>query len=220
MNRSTPFLKIDKVSRRYGKIAAVKELSLELDHGSSLVIMGPSGSGKTTLLRLIAGLEQPDQGAIYLKGKLVSSKDYIMPPHLRKLGFVFQTPALWPHMTVRENITFGLNGLPKKDAEERAAALMGKMEIENLAARYPEQISGGEARRASLARALAPRPECLLMDEPLTNLDHDLKLKLMSIIGKTLEEYRIALVFVTHDESEAREIKGQRLRLKGGVLNS
>jgi iron(III) transport system ATP-binding protein len=219
MNSSTPFLKIDKVSKRFGKTAAIKDVSLELAHGGSLVIMGPSGSGKTTLLRLIAGLEQPDEGAVYLKGKLVSSKNYLMPPHLRKLGFVFQTPALWPHMTVRENIVFGLSGLPKKDADDRAAALMRNMEIENLAARYPEQISGGEARRASLARALAFRPECLLMDEPLINLDHDLKLKLLGIIGRTLEEHRVALVFVTHDESEAREIKGQRWLLKGGVLN-
>lgn len=216
---TNPILHIENISKSYGKVSAVRNFSIKVNQETRLTIMGPSGSGKTTLLRLIAGLETPDDGYIYMNGSLVSSNKLVLAPHLRQLGFVFQTPALWPHMTVTENITFGLNNLQRVDQENRAFELLASMKIEHLSARYPEQLSGGEARRVSIARALAPRPKCILMDEPLTNLDQDLKSTLLDIINKVILEHKISLLYVTHDLKEAQEISGDLIYINGGVLN-
>lgn len=209
---------VEQVTKVYGKVTALDGISLEIPEGSSTVILGPSGSGKTTLLRLIAGLEIPDHGAIYISGSLASKPGWAQAPHKRGLGFVFQAPALWPHMTVTQNIMFGLYGIPREEARKRLQDLLEKTSLTGLERRYPHQISGGEARRVALARSLAPQPRYLLMDEPLTNLDPDLKEKMLSLIKVEVSQAGISLVYVTHDREEARQIAGHMYILKEGRL--
>jgi len=211
-------LTVNNVAKSFGKVNVLQEVNLNLEKSDFKVIVGSSGSGKTTLLRLIAGLETPDRGEIFINGKKMSSPGYAFSPHKRNLGFVFQTSALWPHMTVEQNILFGLKGMPKKDAQQRLEELMDKISISYLKGRYPDEISGGEARRVALARSLAPQPLCLLMDEPLTNLDADLKDNLLYFIIDTLKESGTSLIYVTHDLREAEVITPRRLILKNGFL--
>lgn len=207
---------LNKVSINYGAGKILDNLSFSLETGERTVIAGPSGCGKTTVLRLIAGLEIPDEGEILIEGRLVSKPGWILPPNKRKIGFVFQAPSLWPHMTVEQNIVFGLARLPEKKAEERLKEIMEKTSILHLAGRFPDQISGGEARRVSIARALAPAPQFLLMDEPLTNLDKSLKEGLLSMINKLAEDEKVTLLYVTHDLDEAAFITNRILTLKEG----
>ncbi len=206
------------VAKSFGSVKVLQEVNLNLGNSEFMVIVGSSGSGKTTLLRLIAGLETPDRGEIFVNERKVSSPGYIFPPHKRNLGFVFQASALWPHMTVEQNILFGLKGTPKKKANQRLEELLEKISIGHLKGRYPDEISGGEARRVALARSLAPKPLCLLMDEPLTNLDADLKDNLLYFIIDTLKESGTSLIYVTHDLREAEIITRCRLTLKDGFL--
>ena len=209
---------VDRVTRSYGNFKAVAEVSFELLEGEAVVILGPSGSGKTTLLRLIAGLEVPDGGEIYINGNLVSRKGWVLPPHLRGIGFVFQTPALWPHMTVAQNILFGLHRLKRQEARARLQEVLEQTGLTELAGRYPDQISGGQARRAALARSIAPRPRYLLMDEPLTNLDAGTKQEMLALIKKAAGEAASSLVYVTHDVWEAEQVGQRKLVLERGRL--
>ena len=209
-----------QVTKSFGNAKAVNEVSLEVPAGSSMVILGPSGSGKTTLLRLIAGLEIPDAGEIYLDGVLSSKVGWVLAPHQRQLGFVFQSSALWPHMTVAQNIMFGLHGIPQSEAKRRLNELMENTGLDGLERRYPHEISGGEARRVALARTLAPQPRRLLMDEPLTNVDPELKLKLMAFIKQTVVQTKACLIYVTHDADEAKEISERVLTLRNGCLET
>ena len=211
---------LKQVTKAFGNVKAVNMVSLEVPAGSSMVILGPSGSGKTTLLRLIAGLEIPDAGEIYLDGVPASKAGWVLAPHRRQLGFVFQSSALWPHMTVAQNIMFGLHGIPQSEAKHRLNELMENMSLTGLERRYPHQISGGEARRVALARTLAPHPRRLLMDEPLTNVDPDLKLKLMAFIKQTVIRTKASLIYVTHDAEEAKEISERVLTLRNGCLET
>lgn len=211
---------LKQVTKAFGNVKAVNMVSLEVPAGSSMVILGPSGSGKTTLLRLIAGLEIPDAGEIYLDGVLASKVGWVLAPHQRQLGFVFQSSSLWPHMTVAQNIMFGLHGIPQSEAKHRLNELMENMSLTGLERRYPHQISGGEARRVALARTLAPHPRRLLMDEPLTNVDPDLKLKLMAFIKQTVIRTKASLIYVTHDAEEAKEISERVLTLRNGCLET
>jgi ABC-type sulfate/molybdate transport systems ATPase subunit len=209
---------LNQVTKSFGNVKAVNKVSLEVPVESSVVILGPSGSGKTTLLRLIAGLEIPDTGEIYLDGALASKARWVLPPHQRGLGFMFQTSALWPHMTVAQNIMFGLYGIPRSEANRRLHELLENMSLTGLDRRYPHQISGGEARRVALARTLAPQPKRLLMDEPLTNVDPELKLKLMAFLKQTVIRTKACLIYVTHDADEAKEISEHVLTLRNGCL--
>lgn len=204
---------LSRVSKSYGVVRAVERISLEVPAHSSLAILGPSGSGKTTLLRLIAGLEVPDEGEISLWGEVVSRPGWVKPPHTRGIGFVFQAPALWPHMTVAQNILFGMNGAPRAQARGRLDELIAQLRLDGLANRYPGQLSGGEARRAALARALAPRPRCLLLDEPLTNLDTALKGEILPVIKALAGDTGPCLVYVTHDPGEAAFISDRVVTL-------
>jgi len=212
-------IQMDKVTKCKGGLNILDQVSLEVFPRDSVAILGPSGSGKTTLLRLIAGLEVPDGGQIFIDGRLVSSPEWTLAPDRRGIGFVFQAPALWPHMTVAQNILFGLQGLPREEARLRLEELLARTSLSGLADRYPHQISGGEARRVSLARALAPRPRCLLLDEPLTNLDPELKEEMLCLIEESLEESGICSIYVTHDADEAERISERILTLKGGSLS-
>ena len=210
------FLVVNRVSKAYGDVQAVECASLEIEKGSTLVIQGASGSGKTTLLRLIAGLELPDAGEIYINGEAANGSGRSLPPHRRKMGFVFQSPALWPHLTVADNILFGLAGRPRRENRHRMEELLERTGLAGLQKRYPDQLSGGQARRVSLARALAPEPACILMDEPLTNLDDDLKEKMLSLIKEERSRLGSALIYVTHDSSEVSALGTRVTFMKKG----
>ena len=212
------FLTVNRVSKFYGDVRAVDRASLEIGEGSTLVIQGASGSGKTTLLRLIAGLELPDDGEISINGEGANGPGRSLPPHMRKMGFVFQAPALWPHLTVADNILFGLAGRPRRENRQRMEELLERTGLAGLQKRYPDQLSGGQARRVSLARALAPEPSCLLMDEPLTNLDDDLKDKMLSLIKEELSRLGSAMIYVTHDSSEASALSKWVIFMERGRL--
>jgi len=156
------------------------------------------------------------RGEIYINGHKVSSPGRVISPHKRGLGFIFQVSALWPHMTVEQNIRFGLNGLSKEKVKLKVEELLEKISISHLKDRYPDEISGGEARRAALARSLAPEPLCMLMDEPLTNLDAELKNNLLDFTLKTLKESNTSLIYVTHDMKEGESVSKNKLILTGG----
>ena len=209
-------IKIKGVTKYYQTTKAVDRISLEIPNHTSVVILGPSGSGKTTLLRLIAGLETPDEGEIYINEMLVSCLDLVIPPYKRGIGFVFQTPALWPHMTVAQNVRFGL----PSGSDGRVRELLTNTGLEDLTNRYPSQISGGEAHRVALARALAPKPKYLLFDEPLTNLDPDLKDEMLILIKESVTDTGASLVYVTHDAKEAEQISDRLIMIKNGRIDN
>ena len=209
---------LEQISKSFGEIKAVDNISLEVSEKEIAVIIGPSGSGKTTLLRLIAGLEIPENGQIFIGKQLCSQKGYILAPHKRGISFVFQTPALWPHMTIKHNILFGLNGLSKDEVYSRLFSILEQSSLTALKDRYPDQISGGEARRVAIARALITRSKYILMDEPLINLDHEMKQSMMSLILKTVQEAGSSLIYVTHDLKEAKEINGKLWVMRKGNI--
>lgn len=199
-------------------VAAVQDVSLTLTESSITVIQGPSGSGKTTLLRLIAGLECPSAGEIRVDGEIVSTPDWILPPHQRDMGFVFQDPALWPHLTVAQNIGFGLLGLPKQEIAQRVADVLTSMDLAGLQRRYPNQLSGGQARRVAIARTLVVNPRCLLLDEPLTHLQPELKAQLLAVIRDHVAARAMTLLYVTHSVDEAAYLGGARFQMVDGHL--
>lgn len=213
-------IELANVSKSFGSHRVVDQVSFTIPDHAPVALLGPSGSGKTTFLRLIAGLEIPDAGTITMDGRLVSSPEYLVPPSERRIGFVFQSAALWPHMTVAENIGFPLADMKAREREQRTQALMERMGIVPLAGRYPDQISGGEARRVALARALASRPAILLFDEPLTNLDRPLREDLLLLILESVRETGSGMVYVTHDDYEAETIGGTIIRLNRGTICS
>jgi iron(III) transport system ATP-binding protein len=211
-------IELRDISKTFGSHRAVDRVSLTIPDHARVVILGPSGSGKTTLLRLIAGLEIPDTGTITMDGRLVSSPGTMVPPSERSIGFVFQSGALWPHMTVADNIRFALGDLTPGEQQQRTRSLLERMGILPLSARYPDQISGGEARRVALARALAPRPSTLLFDEPLTNLDRTLREDLLQLIIESVRESGSRMLYVTHDEYEAEKMNGTIIRFDNGTI--
>lgn len=210
-------IELCNVSKTFGTHPAVQDVSLAIPDKARIAVLGPSGSGKSTLLRLIAGLEIPDRGKILMDGALASSPEYMLPPSDRNLGFVFQDSALWPHMTVEENILFPLDDITD-EARDRVADLEARLGIENLKRRFPNQISGGEARRVALARALVSRPKTLLFDEPLTNLDRALRDDLLDLICDTIKSLGACIVYVTHDEHEAGAVADTVIRFQNGQI--
>ena len=208
-------LEIRGLAKAYGAVKILDGLTLAVPSGGRVVILGPSGSGKTTLLRLIAGLDLPDAGEVLLDGAVMSAPGWAAPPSARKVGMVFQSPALWPHMTAAENIRFGLGGLERAAARQRVGELLAALGLEGLAGRFPHELSGGEARRVALARALAPHPALLLLDEPLTNLNLELKAEVHAVLEAHLAAHQPTLVYVTHDPAEAEATGGQVLALPG-----
>lgn len=194
-------LQLDGVSKWFGESQAVADVSLNLPQGI-LALLGSSGCGKTTLLRLIAGFEQPQTGSIEIAGRKVANNNCWIPPEQRCLGMVFQDYALFPHLTVVENVAFGLKK-QQKDAAKRLIELVG---LTGLEKRYPYQLSGGQQQRVALARALAPQPPLVLLDEPLSNLDVQVRLRLREEIRDILKATGTSAVFVTHDQEEALAI--------------
>jgi iron(III) transport system ATP-binding protein len=193
------------LTKRFAALSVVDNVSLRIDHGQLVCLLGPSGCGKTTTLRLIAGFLEPSDGEIRVGDRLVSSSARTLPPEQRKMSMIFQSYALWPHMTVAENIVYGLR-LRKMDRDtiaKKLAAILATTKLEPLAQRYPGELSGGQQQRVALARALIVEPETLLLDEPLSNLDANLREEMRFEIRRLHDEYRYTTVYVTHDQSEA-----------------
>jgi sulfate/thiosulfate transport system ATP-binding protein len=207
---------VRNVSKHFGDFVAVDDVSLEVDSGSLMALLGPSGSGKSTLLRIIAGLEQQDSGEILLSGKDASA----LSPQKRNVGFVFQHYAAFKHMTVRENIAFGLKvrKRPKAEIRERVDELLNLVQLQNFGDRYPAQLSGGQRQRMGLARALAPEPQVLLLDEPFGALDARVRAELREWLMRLHDVVHVTTVFVTHDQEEAMEISDQIAVINYGRL--
>jgi ABC-type Fe3+/spermidine/putrescine transport system ATPase subunit len=197
----SPALELDRVSRRYGTVTAVDNVTLSLARGEFLTLLGPSGSGKTSTLRLIGGFETIDAGEIRINGVRADH----LPPYGRNTATIFQSGALFPHKTVEENVAFGLRmrKLAKPEIARRVAEALRIVRLDGLANRYPEQLSGGQKQRVALARSMAVRPAVLLFDEPLSALDLSLRLQLRSEIKRLHEETGFSAIYVTHDQSEA-----------------
>lgn len=198
-------IELKNVSKRYagGGPPAVESLNLTVKHGEIVSILGPSGCGKTTTLRLIAGLERPEEGEIILGGKTVAGRGDFVQPERRNIGMVFQDLALFPHMTVRENVAFGLQGFEKGRKEKIVDLMLGMVGLFGMAERYPHQLSGGQQQRVALARALAPCPIVVLLDEPFSNLDADMRVQMRAEVHRILHEAKATAIFVTHDQEEA-----------------
>ena len=196
-------IECDGVTKRFGQVLAADDLSFALEPGEILSILGPSGCGKTTLLRLIAGFEHPDAGEIRILGKSVAGHSINLPPDRRNVGMVFQDYALFPHMTVAQNVTFGLQELPKAERRRRLVDIIDLVRLKGLEQRYPHELSGGQQQRVALARTLARRPIAVLLDEPFSNLDAGMRSEMRYEVELILRENGIATVFVTHDREEA-----------------
>lgn len=181
----------------------VERATLQLGAGQIGCLLGPSGGGKTTLLRCIAGFQRLCSGVIRIEDTVIESRDHHLPPEQRRIGMMFQDYALFPHMTVEQNVCFGIRSLARAERRERLARLLAVTEMASHARRYPHELSGGQQQRTALARALAPRPDLLLLDEPFSNLDTELKLQLAAEIRDILREENITALLITHDQSEA-----------------
>ena len=193
------------LTKHYGSAVAVDGVSLRVEHGQLVCLLGPSGCGKTTTLRLIAGFIEPSAGEIVVGGKVLSSTARTVPPEGRNMSMIFQSYARWPHMTVAENVAYGLKirKLDKATIDGKLKAILSTARLEALADRYPGELSGGQQQRVSLARALVVEPETLLLDEPLSNLDANLREEMRFEIRRLHDRYRYTTVYVTHDQSEA-----------------
>jgi iron(III) transport system ATP-binding protein len=188
---------------RYGSTDVFRALSLQIGEGSIACLLGPSGCGKTTALRAIAGFEDVQAGSIMLDGRVLSEPGRTLPPEQRQVGMVFQDYALFPHLTVAQNIAFGLQGLGRQEQQQRSHSLLALIRMEQYAEAWPHQLSGGQQQRVALARALAPRPKLLLLDEPFSNLDTELRRALSLEVRQILKQHGTTAILVTHDQSEA-----------------
>ncbi|MGB8981325.1 MAG: ABC transporter ATP-binding protein [Anaerolineales bacterium] len=213
---------IKNLTKRFGDVAAVNNVSLTVEPGSFLTLLGPSGCGKTTLLRCIAGLEDPNEGEIYIGDKLVfsSTTGISLPPGQRDLGLVFQNYALWPHMKVDKNITFALEiqKMPKEQMRERVKEALAEVQMEGYEDRYPREMSGGQQQRIALARMLAYRPKVFLMDEPLSNLDARLRMDMRTELKRLHHISGATTIYVTHDQVEALTMSTNIAVMKLGVI--
>ena len=209
-------IEFSSIVKRFGETLALDHVSLRIEPGELFFLLGPSGCGKTTLLRTIAGFNEPDEGRVLLDGADITS----LPPHRRDTGMVFQSYALWPHMTVAENVAFGLEmrKVPRADIRRRVAEALAIVRMEAQADRKPNQLSGGQQQRVALARALVVHPRCLLLDEPLSNLDAKLRLEMRTEIRRICKEAGLTSVYVTHDQKEALSIADRLAVMRAGRL--
>jgi iron(III) transport system ATP-binding protein len=208
------------LTKKYGPLAVVDDVSLHIEHGNLVCLLGPSGCGKTTTLRLIAGFVEPTAGEILVGGKLISSPAATVPPERRNMSMIFQSYALWPHMTVAENIMYGLKlrKMSKDVIAKKLDAILATTKLAPLAQRYPGELSGGQQQRVALARALIVEPETLLLDEPLSNLDANLREEMRFEVRRLHDAYRYTTVYVTHDQSEAMTTADLICVMNGGKI--
>ena len=213
-------LVLEGISKLYGKNAVVNDLSLTMEEGEFVSLLGPSGCGKTTTLRMIAGFMEPTQGHIRMNGEVLSSPSSSTPPERRGMSMIFQSYAIWPNMTVGENVGFGLSvrRLPKAEVRERVAQMLDIVQLGHLIDRYPAELSGGQQQRVALARAIVVRPQVLLLDEPLSNLDANLREEMRNEIRRLHDEFGMTTVYVTHDQSEAMAISDRIAVINAGKL--
>ena len=202
------------IAKTFGSVTAIPELTLEIKKEEFFSLLGPSGCGKTTILRLIAGLEKPDKGSIVIGERIIAGVEWVQPEK-RRTGLVFQDYALFPHMTTFKNISFGLTGCSKNELKQKVMELLKMVGLSDAAQRYPHELSGGQQQRVALARALAPSPEVMLLDEPFSNLDADLRMELRTETKRILKKSGTTTILVTHDQEEAFSLSD-----RVGVLNN
>jgi putative spermidine/putrescine transport system ATP-binding protein len=210
------YLELRKVKKLFGTVTAVQDFNLDIEKGSLVSFLGPSGCGKTTTLRMIAGFEQPDSGTIQLDGEDITR----IPPNRRDIGMVFQAYALFPNMTVRDNVAFGLRmrKIPKAEMGKSIDDVLEMVRLTDTAKRFPHQLSGGQQQRIALARALAVRPRVLLLDEPLSALDAEVRVALRGEIRRIQTQMAITTVYVTHDQEEALSISDKVVVMNNGLI--
>ena len=215
-------IELKHIDKFYGKNHILKDVNLTIEDGDFMTLLGPSGCGKTTTLRVVSGLEKPQNGTIHMDGKEIvnAAEAHFAPPSERDLNLVFQSYALWPHMTVRENIAFGLNiqKLPKDEVDRRIKDALGRMQIGQYVDRYPSELSGGQQQRVAIARAIASEPHLLLMDEPLSNLDAKLRVQMRSEIASLHNRLGATIIYVTHDQTEAMTLGTRIVVMKDGII--
>ena len=206
-------LELKDLSHSYdGSEISLKNISLIVNKAEKVSVLGPSGSGKSTLLRLIAGLEKPYSGTITIKGKIVSDQDHMVAPEKRNVGLVVQNKALFPHLTVEKNIGFGIR--KNQEKTKIIADLLSLFKIEHLSNKYPHEISGGEQQRTAIARSMAPGPELLMLDEPFSALDRELKEELYAELNHIFNERQQTIILVTHDLDEAKVLSDKQINLE------
>ena len=217
-----PEIKLEHITKRFDKFIAVDDLSLDIKEHDFITLLGPSGCGKTTTLRMIAGLETPTEGKIIIGDKVVfdSESGINISPAKRDIGFLFQNYALWPHMTVYQNIAFGLENLKwkKDEIEKRVQEMLKMLKIEEFVSRYPSELSGGQQQRVAIARTLAPKPQVLFMDEPLSNLDAKLRSEMRTELKRLHSATDSTFIYVTHDQLEAMTLATRICLMEKGIL--
>jgi iron(III) transport system ATP-binding protein len=206
------------VHKRFDEVKVLGGIDLDLDEGEVVALLGPSGCGKTTLLRILAGLEEPDAGEVHLGGVQVAGASASVPPEQRRVGLVFQDYALFPHLTVEQNVGFGLRRLEAGERRARVQRALERVDVTALAGRYPHELSGGQQQRVALARALAPSPRLLLLDEPFSNLDASLRRRLRVELRELLGQLGVGAIFVTHDQDEALSLAARVAVMDRGAI--
>jgi iron(III) transport system ATP-binding protein len=215
-----PGIRLSNLTMRYQDVAAVEDLSLDVAAGELVSLLGPSGCGKTTTLRLVAGFLTPESGEIWVGDRRVTSAGRVVPPERRRMAMIFQSYALWPHMTVAQNVAYGLRfrDAPRADRDRRVAEMLRVVQLGGYEARYPAELSGGQQQRVAVARALVVEPEILLLDEPLSNLDANLREEMRFEIRRLHEAFGITTLYVTHDQAEAMVISDRVAVLHRGRI--
>ncbi|MCF7914039.1 MAG: ABC transporter ATP-binding protein [Spirochaetaceae bacterium] len=222
MSNTNEKIRLEHITKRWGEVVAVDDLNLKIEKGDFITLLGPSGCGKTTTLRAIAGLDEPTEGKIFIDNKLIFSKkeEIIVEPSKRNLGLIFQSYALWPHMTVFQNIAFPLQmkKLPKPDIKKYVAQALKDVRLQGYKDRYPAELSGGQQQRIAIARMLINRPDIYLMDEPLSNLDARLRIEMRAELKQLHQKLEATTVYVTHDQVEAMTISSRVCVMNEGVI--
>jgi iron(III) transport system ATP-binding protein len=215
-----PHLELESLTKRYPGVTSVDGISLAVEQGEFICLLGPSGCGKTTTLRMVAGFLEPDEGRIRVRGNVVSEPGAVVPPERRNMGMIFQSYAVWPHMTVLENVAYGLKmrGVAAAERRSRAMSTLAATHLAELGERYPAELSGGQQQRVALARALAPNPGILLLDEPLSNLDANLRGEMRLEIRRLHEEFHNTSIYVTHDQLEAMTMADRIVVMNAGRI--
>ena len=212
-------ISLEHIAHRYGDNKVLEDFSFSFEEAKTTCMIGPSGCGKTTILRLIAGLEVPQKGIIKIDETLATENEKILlPPYKRKIGFVFQDLALWPHFTVFRNIAFGLKDRKEEKVSHQVDQLLALFGISDKARKYPHQLSGGQKQMVAIARSLVHRPEIFLMDEPLANIDVQVKEEILAHINQLQHQLRFTMLYVTHDHQEAMQTGDKILVMNKGVI--